>query len=148
MATDAELIARARECSDCLEWLENCAAECCSRVRFRLRADSWVDRLDAEFAVHLRLSPDSARYYSLHGARIESDVVYFPVECCLVSETVLEVTARCQALTPEGLCSLHHTGKPDACSGFTLETARDGSYWIPPRCLYGYKLRTMDDGSG
>ena len=148
------MVEAAKQCEDCLCWVQHCEAECCHLFHFHLTARSDVVYLEDVVRIHTPLTVDTARYYELHGATVdlEREVVVVPRANCEVSKTQLLVAMRCSALREDFLCALHQGGKPECCEGFTWETALAGDSGLTPRCLFSYKLRGLapspDDDSG
>ncbi|MBI5230779.1 MAG: hypothetical protein HY876_01295 [Coriobacteriales bacterium] len=144
---DERLLPESARCDDCPQWLVHCEAECCGGFNIRLEPDSDVVREHGQVRLRMRnIDPDVLRYYELHGAWYEVDTLVIPEENCTFHPDLrLEVKMTCSALRHDHLCALHTDGKPEVCSGLTLETASSGGYWITPRCLYAYKLRERED---
>jgi hypothetical protein len=151
---EESLVEAAKQCEDCLCWLQHCEAECCHLFHFHLTPRSDVVYLEDVVRIHTPLTTDSARYYVLHGAAVDRDreIVVVPRASCKVSSTQLAVTMRCTALRDDLLCSLHESGKPECCEGFTWDTTTAGDSGLTPRCLFTYKLKGLPsvpgDGSG
>jgi hypothetical protein len=80
--SDEALIASARECNDCVCWLDNCEAECCRVFTFYLTLRSDVSFGRDEVRLHTVMTPDMKRYYELHGAKVEGDWVVVPRNAC------------------------------------------------------------------
>jgi hypothetical protein len=139
---DEDSIAKAAEqCDDCTCWVEYCEGECCSIFQFRLTPRSDVVYLEELVRIHTPLTDDVRRYYELHGAVVEGEVVIVPRESCELADDLLIVRMQCREQRPDHLCGLHASGtKPDVCSEFTPETALDEEWGMTPRCLYQYKL--------
>jgi hypothetical protein len=147
MRDDEMLTREAACCDDCLPWLEHCHAECCSHFGFHLRPESDVTCDPHEVRLRLRLSRDAKRYYKLHGARVDGDVLVLPAQSCEFLSDRIWVTMRCSALQEGLLCGLHPDRKPQLCTDLTLDTARDPAYRLTPRCLFRYKLRAASRDS-
>ena len=143
LGNEQSLVEAAETCDDCLPWLKHCEAECCRGFAFSLTPDGDVLSSEAMIRVHTPLTPDTIRYYELHGATVdvEAQVVIVRRSSCSVVAGRLMVTAVCSALDPDCLCRLHDGGQPEVCSGYTLEKARTGRWVVTPRCLFTYKLR-------
>jgi len=127
-------------CEDCVGWLQHCEAECCTLFHFILTPRADIDYGTDVVHIHAFMSPDLARYYELHGAKLEGDFVIVPRAACVVTPDMLTVNLRCTALGDDLLCRLHPDGKPESCTGLTLETAEDEEYDLTPRCLFRHKL--------
>jgi hypothetical protein len=138
---ESQLLRLAAASDDCTSWIEHCHAECCRAFTFRLRPDSWIDRVDGEVLIHVRLSDDQRWYYELHGARVGDDLVAVPEDCCDFMPERLTVRMTCTALQPDCLCSMHTVGKPVVCDFYTFDTLDSQDYRIQPACLYSYKQR-------
>jgi len=139
--SESDLIAAARECDECVCWLEHCEAECCRVFTFHLTLRSDVAFGKDEVRLHTVMTPDMKRYYELHGAKVEGDWVIVPRNACRTTLDRLDVYLTCRELRDDNLCGLHKRGKPRACADLTLETADSGEWSITPRCLYVYKLK-------
>ena len=146
---DEQLLAEAAtHCDSCMDWIEYCKAECCRGFAFELTPRSAVVYLEDTVRIRAPISPDLKRYYELHGAQIlEGEIVVVPRANCQVSPTRLFIKMRCSGLQDNLLCALHEEGQPDCCKDFTLETVSDGDWIIPSRCLFKYKLKTLDGSS-
>lgn len=140
-ASEASLIAEAERCDDCLCWVEHCESDCCTHLSFRLNPQSDVTYSRDTVKIRIRMTPDLQRYFELHGAQVEGDAVVLATGSCDISPERVWVTARCGALQDDFLCRLHPDGKPECCKDFTWESAQEGDYVIPPRCLFAYKLK-------
>ena len=140
---ESPLAEAAAHCDDCLCWLENCEAECCHFFTFALTPRSDVVYLADEVRIHAPLTPDTKRYYELHGARVEGEIVVVPRASCERSATRLVVNMRCKELQEDFLCALHDGAQPDCCADFTLETASTQGWVVTPRCLFAYKKRVL-----
>lgn len=151
MRDDDALAREAASCDDCLPWLKHCEAECCSHINFGLPPGFEVPEGSGDVRLRVPMSADARRYYELHGARVEGDVVVLPAEACVFLSGRIWVTLRCSALREDLLCGLHQSGrKPRVCRDLTLDTARDRAYRLTPRCLFRYKVRadrTSEEGS-
>jgi len=141
--SEEALIEEARRCDNCLCWLEHCESECCNSFSFRLTPRRNVFYSQDEVRIRVHITPDFRKYFELHGAKIEGNIVVFHKDNCDISPSRLFVTMRCTALHEDFLCRLHTEGKPDCCKNLSLETAQDGMYGITPRCLFAYKLKTL-----
>jgi hypothetical protein len=129
----------AEHCNDCLGWLEHCHAECCTVFTFSVTPVSDVRYEGDEVVVRVPMTEDLRRYYELHGALVDGELVAVARASCAKSPGRLAVHARCHALTEDHLCSLHANGKPECCSGFTAQTAHREYWVVPSSCLFAYK---------
>jgi hypothetical protein len=144
-SSEKRLLEEARACDDCLCWLQHCEAVCCGYFTFALTPRSDVVFTASEVRIRATLSPDAARYYELHGARIEpGDIVVVPRAACEVSPTLLAVNMTCTELTDDLRCGIHETDQPEVCSSFVWETAFDGEHNVPKTCLFEYKRRALE----
>jgi hypothetical protein len=146
---EQSLVDAARQCEDCLCWVQHCEAECCHLFHFHLTPNSDVVYLEDVVRIHTPLTADAARYYELHGATVdrEGEIVVVPRASCEVSSSQLVVTMRCTALRDDYLCSLHQSGKPECCEDFTWDTTSAGDSGLTPRCLFSYKLKGLPSSS-
>lgn len=144
LGNEQSLVKAAETSDDCLCWLEHCEAECWRGFAFSLTPDGDVLSSEAMIRVHTPLTPDTIRYYELHGALVEAEaqVVVVPRASCSVVSGRLMVMMVCSALDADCLCRLHDGGQPEVCSGFTPESARTGRWVVTPRCLFAYKMRS------
>jgi hypothetical protein len=142
---EQSLVDAARQCEDCLCWVQHCEAECCHLFHFHLTPNSDVVYLEDVVRIHTPLTADAARYYELHGATVdrEGEIVVVPRASCEVSSSQLVVTMRCTALRDDFLCGLHQSGKPECCEDFTWDTTSAGDSGLTPRCLFSYKLKGL-----
>ncbi len=138
--SELDLVEAARQCDDCLGWLDRCEAECCGVFTFALRLRSDVLFGPDEVRLHTLLDADLNRYYELHGAVVEGDWVIVPRDACVVTLDRLDVHMPCRELREDNHCRIHRTGKPAPCRNFSLENAASSDYVVMPRCLYRYKL--------
>ena len=138
---DRSLFEAAEQCDDCLGWLQVCEAECCRGFAFSLTRHADIEWGERVVQIHAPMTPETARYYGLHGAGVdrEDEVVTVPRAACTVEGDRLMVEMVCSALDGDLRCRVHGSGQPAICSEFTRETARTGRCVLTPRCLFAFK---------
>ena len=131
---------KARECDNCLCWLEYCGAECCSQFHFPTNRSSDVT-VEADIVkIRIPMTKDRKWYFELHGVEMADDMLLISKRHCRFLPELISVYMRCSFLADKNLCSGHPADKPDICKNVTLENAKEGKCDLTPNCLFGYKL--------
>ncbi|MBW2596502.1 MAG: hypothetical protein JRC93_11130, partial [Deltaproteobacteria bacterium] len=114
--------------------------------RFAINPKSDVEKTDTELRVCILMTPDLKKYFSLHGVKIERDVLVIPREKCTITKDLIAVDDMCcRELRDDYLCPLHPDGKPEGCKNVSWETALAGDCEITPKCLFTYKLKGLEE---
>lgn len=141
--TEKQLIEKAKDSKDCLDWLGICNGECCKmftveglvKNNIRVHKNTYI-------SLPIKLSQDKINYYKLHNCSYDGECLNFFVKD-VVQDKENDITffiKPCEWQTSKGLCREHSNPKrPENCSGFVYETMDSGNWFIPPNCLFKYK---------
>lgn len=132
---------KAKECDDCLCWLQHCEAECCKQFHFPINTKSDVAVEDNTVKIRIPITQDRSWYFELHRIEVQDDVLLIPKKHCSFRPGLISVHMRCGLLTVENLCSGHPENKPDICKNVTLDNAKEGKCELTPNCLFVYKQK-------
>jgi hypothetical protein len=145
----ATMIAKAKNCDDCLCWLNYCDAECCRGFQCPTGPNAHMKIRDGVLEVRVPMNRDKKWYYELHGVQVEGTVIGIPEVCCEFLPGHVNVHMRCKLLTSDNLCAGHPDNKPEICKGLTWETtrqalpmdadAKEAGYRLTPNCLFIFK---------
>jgi hypothetical protein len=143
------MIDRARDCDNCLCWLQYCEAECCKGFQCPVGPNANIAIRGGMLRLPVPMNPDKKWYFELHGVQVDGNVLIIPERHCQFSPRLVTVHMRCRLLTDTNLCDGHPDNKPDICRGLTWETTRNAlpmgsvvpqeGYRLTPNCLFNYK---------
>lgn len=144
---DNNLIERAKNTEDCLEWLDVCQAECCRSINVYIKAK--MTSVNAMVQLKQDISEDMLEYYKWHKVKILGKrLMLFPrkyLKKIKKSKLKYEYTCPCEMLLKNNHCSVHGTDrKPKLCRQLTAETARYMMKNLTPNCLFKYKLEAEE----
>ena len=74
---DQQLSIKAKSCKDCIGWLDECHAECCSIVHFAM-PPAGFDKSKDTVAIKKICTPDMVWYYRLRGVKYAQGRLFFP----------------------------------------------------------------------
>lgn len=144
---DQVLRLKARSCKDCLGWLDECKAECCSIVQFKMLPAGFEKSKDT-IAFKKICTPDMVWYYKLRGVKYAHGTLFFPKKRFIAIGRACVYVRKCELLGDDYRCKGHPDAKPNFCKDFNLDTVvndelRAKSVYLTPRCLFRYKVMDL-----
>ncbi len=140
---------KAKNCDNCLCWLEYCKAECCLGFQCPIGSGNNITLNNGVFEIQVPMSNDLKWYYELHGVDVEGNILKVPKENCEFVSPFVIVHMKCGLLTKENHCAGHTDDKPVICRELTMGSAKQisshdlfsdkESYCLTPNCLFNYK---------
>ena len=142
---DKERIELAQHCNNCVEWHEQCNAECCKTIFLNISPDE-LDTTKSYIEVLKVCTKDMKWYYKLRGVQYIHGVLRFPKKYCNIVGNRIIYVRRCMMLDEDNLCSGHPDNKPELCKYLTLETSVDSKGCeVTPNCLFKYKVQEEEN---
>lgn len=140
---EQSLMVKAQRCNGCIDWLDECKAECCSIISFDM--DEYVlQKLKGMVTVKKICTPDQAWYYRLRGVKYAHGTLFFPQKRFIAIGGQCVYVRKCEMLDDGYRCRGHPDNKPLLCKMFTEDlvasgTAKKNGIYVTPSCLYRYK---------
>lgn len=144
---EQSLIVKAQHCNECIDWLDECKAECCSIISFDMNEYALSTYKDV-VTIRKICTPDQAWYYKLRGVKYAHGTLFFPKKRFIAIAGRCVYVRKCELLDDDYRCKGHPDNKPKLCKMFTKDmvesgTAKKNGIFVTPLCLYKYKAMDL-----
>lgn len=130
----------AEHCTNCLEWLHNCQAECCKV--FRLYMGNHKIPSFGNLYFPIRLSLDLKAYYEIHGCKYVHSILIIPIKDFKIVKVGFYAFfyRQCDKLNALNQCEGYPSDRPEICKIFNPFTKKgERGVHITPNCIWSYR---------